>query len=186
MRYSGVQKGANEVRGKMSVDVKDKDRHGETEAICSAEGIKTALGGLEGIALTASGLNAKVLSSEGVALPPEEALRKRQTWKNAVSVELRPPQGANLPLKISPVIRTTFTKEAIVVGEEKVTVGAGTYQALKVKNVTTASGVGPESARSLESVLWIAPDVGIIKVMTGDHVDMELLEIVRPDRSSRR
>jgi hypothetical protein len=186
VRYTGVQKTATEVRGKMSVDVKDKEHHGETDASCSADGIKTALGGLEGIALATSGLNAKVLSSEGVTLPPEEALRKRRPWKNAVSVELRPPPNANLPLKINPVIRTTFTREAVVVGEERVTVGAGTYQALKIKNTTTAAGVGPESARSLDSVLWIAPNVGIVKVMTGDHVDMELLEMSRSGHSTLR
>jgi hypothetical protein len=187
LRYSAVEKTEGGVKGTLSIDVKDKDRHGETEASCTAEGIKMAVGGLEGVALAASGLDAKVLSSEGVALPPEEALRKREVWRNAVSVELRPPTQGKLPLKLTPVMRTSLRKEAVVVGEEEVTVGSDTYRALKVKNVTTAQGgIGPEAARSLESTLWIAPGVGIIKVMTGDHVDLELLDVQRPGSPPQR
>ena len=82
-----------------------------------------------------------------------------------------------------PVISTTFDKEATVVGEEEVTVAGGTFKALKVKNLTTARSSNRASAdpgRSIESFLWFAPGVGLVKIQTGDSVDLELVRVERP------
>jgi hypothetical protein len=79
------------------------------------------------------------------------------------------------------IIATTFDKEATVVGEEEVTVSAGTFKALKVKNITTARASRPGAkGRTVDSFIWFAPGVGIVKVATGDSTDLELLKVERP------
>jgi hypothetical protein len=167
---------------KGTVEVNIKDRKGSTEAVCNAEGVKTGLGGLEGTILSASGLDVQVVSASGVAVPPPAQMVPGGTWKNSISIKMRPPEKANLG-GMRPVISTTFDKESTVEGQEQVTVEAGTFQALKVKNRTTARSSNRASAdpgRSIESTLWFAPGVGLVKIQTGDSVDLELVRVERP------
>jgi hypothetical protein len=70
-----------------------------------------------------------------------------------------------------------------VEGEEEVTVAAGTFKALKVRNRTTARAsnrAGADPGRSIESTLWFAPGVGLVKIQTGTSVDLELVGVERP------
>jgi hypothetical protein len=163
----------------LAVDMSGKA--GSTEATCGADGIRTGLGGLEGTLLSASGMDVEVVSAEGVVVPSPSAMVPGGTWKNSLSVKLRPPESAKLPGGIRPVLASTFDKEATVVGEEEVTVAAGTFKALKVRNVTTArAGQATSGGRTLESFIWFAPGVGIVKVATGENTDLELLKVERP------
>jgi hypothetical protein len=165
--------------GTLAVDMKGKT--GSTEATCSADGVRTGVGGLEGSLLSASGMDVEVVSAEGVVVPAPTAMVPGGSWKNSLSVKLRPPESASLPGGIRPVLASTFDKEATIVGEEEVTVAAGTFKALKVRNVTTArAGRATALSRSLESYIWFAPGVGIVKVATGDKTDLELLKVERP------
>jgi hypothetical protein len=167
---------------KGTVAVSLKGRQGQTEATCSAEGVRAGLGGLEGTLLSASGMDVQVVSSEGVAVPAPATMVPGGTWKNSLSVKMQPPGSKTGGIR--PTIATTFDKEATVVGEEEVTVAAGTFKALKVKNITTArsssSRPGTEG-RSMESFLWFAPGVGILKLETNGSTDLELLKVERPE-----
>ena len=165
-----------------TVDVQIKNRQGSTEATCGADGVKTGLGGLEGTLLSASGLDVEVVAADGVAVPPPSRMVKGGSWKNSLSIKMRPPEKAKLG-GLRPVISTTFDKESTVVGEEEVTVAAGTFKALKVSNRTTARSsnrAGADPGRSIESTLWFAPGVGLVKIQTGNSVDLELTEVERP------
>ncbi len=154
---------------------------GSTEATCAADGVRTGVGGLEGTLLSASGMDVEVVSAEGVVVPPASTMVPGGSWKNSLSVKLRPPETAKLPGGIRPVLSSTFDKEATVVGEEEVTVSAGTFKALKVRNITTArAGRSEAMSRSLESYIWFAPGVGIVKVTTGNSTDLELIKVERP------
>jgi hypothetical protein len=165
---------------KGTVAVKLKNRQGQTEATCTSEGIRTGLGGLEGTLLSASGMDVQVVSAEGVAVPAPSTMVLGGTWKNSLSVKLQPPASKTGGLR--PTIATTFDKEATVVGEEEVTVAAGTFKALKVKNITTARSSRPGAqGRSMESFIWFAPGVGIIKLETAGSTDLELLKVERPE-----
>ncbi len=163
-----------------TLTVERKERSGNTEASCGPEGVRTGLGGLEGTLLSASGMEVEVVAAEGVVVPPAAAMVPGGTWKNSVSVKLRPPESAKLPGGMRPVFASTFDKEATVEGEEEVTVAAGTFRALKVRNLTTARSGRPDTGRSLESFIWFAPGVGIIKVATAGNTDLELLKVERP------
>jgi hypothetical protein len=164
------------LKGLLAVDL--KGRNGQTEAFCTSEGVRTGLGGLEGTLLSASGMQVEVVSAEGVAVPPAASMVPGASWKNSLSVKMQPPAGSKMP---GVVLASTFDKEATVIGEEEVTVGGGTFKALKVKNTTTAraSRAGSQG-RSIESFIWFAPGVGIVKVVTGGSTDLELLKVERP------
>ncbi|QSQ24714.1 hypothetical protein JY651_07135 [Pyxidicoccus parkwayensis] len=165
---------------KGTVAVKLKNREGQTEATCTSDGIRTGLGGLEGTLLSASGMDVQVVSAEGVAVPAPATMVPGGTWKNSLSVKLQPPASKTGGLR--PTIATTFDKEATVVGEEEVTVAAGTFKALKVKNITTARSSRPGAqGRSMESFIWFAPGVGIVKLETAGSTDLELLKVERPE-----
>lgn len=164
-------------KGLLAVDL--KGRSGQTEAFCTSEGVRTGLGGLEGTLLSASGMQVEVVSAEGVAVPPAANMVPGSSWRNSLSVKLQPPAGSKMPAGM--VLASTFDKEATVLGEEEVTVAAGTFKALKVKNLTTAraSRAGSQG-RTVESFIWFAPGVGIVKVATGGSTDLELLKVERP------
>jgi hypothetical protein len=165
------------LKGLLAVDL--KGRSGQTEAFCTSEGVRTGLGGLEGTLLSASGMKVEVVSAEGMAVPPAATMVPGASWKNSLSVRLQAPEGSKMPAGM--VLATTFDKQATVVGEEEVTVGAGTFKALKVKNTTTARASRPGAqGRSIESFIWFAPGVGIVKVATGNSTDLELLRVERP------
>lgn len=173
-----VKTTAEGLTGTLAVDMGGKA--GSTEATCGADGVRTGVGGLEGTLLSASGMDVEVVSAEGVVVPSPTAMVPGGSWKNSLSVKLRPPESAKLPGGIRPVLASTFDKEATILGEEEVTVAAGTFKALKVRNITTARATRANLGRSLESYIWFAPGVGIVKVATGNHTDLELIKVERP------
>jgi len=153
-----------------------KERGGETVARCTAQGILTELGGLEGAALSMSGMDVKVVASEGIAMPPPAQMINGAQWANTLSLELRPPKGTSFAFA---VVKTKFRKESSVVGAERVNVAGRSWDALRVRNRLTAmAGTGGE--RTVESTMWIAPEVGILKIQTGNSIDFELLRIDAP------
>ena len=158
-----------------------KDRTGDTRATCGAEGVSTGLGGLEGMLLSASGMQVEVLKSEGVVMPPPAELTPGKSWKNSLSVRMTPPESASAKMGgFKATLSSTLDKEATVVGTEQVTVAAGTFEALRVKNLTQMRSSANRPPRTVESTLWFAKGIGLIKVQTGDSVDLELLAVERP------
>ncbi len=181
LRFHGTKKVAGGLASSLSVKV--GERQGATQATCGRDGIRTEAGGLEGVVLKSSGMDVKVLSSEGVVFPPAAAMEPGKPWSNSISVELSPPTQAKLPGQFRPVVTTTFSKESEVVGKETITVEAGTFEALKLKNKTTAQGSKGGHSRAVESFVWIAPKVGILKIQTGDSTDLELIRVDRKTKS---
>ncbi len=165
------QEGAGQ-RALLHMDREGKS--GATEARCTEQGIVTT-GGLEGAALNMSGMNVNVLETEGVAMLPRPRCCEGATWSNTLSIELRPPDQVKIP--IGPV-RTTFKKDAIIEGHERIRIAGKTWNALRVKNKVTALG-GADGERTLESTMWLAPGVGILRIQTGDSIDLELIGVTR-------
>lgn len=177
IRFSDVKKDGANLNGTLHME--HKGRSGTTEAKCSGDGIQTQLGGIEGAALSMSGMDVKVVSSEGIAMPPPAALIDGATWSNTMAIELRPPEGSKLAFG---VIRTTFRKDATVERREKIEVAGKTWDALRVKNKITAMA-GTSGERTIESIMWLAPEVGILKIQTGNSVDFELLDVKHADKA---
>jgi hypothetical protein len=176
--FSDVRREGAGLRGQLHMQHEGKS--GATEARCTPEGILTT-GGLEGAALSMSGMTVNVLEARGIAMLPAAQMVEGATWSNTLSIELRPPEKVKIPF--GPV-RTTFKKEAIVEGREKIEIAGKTWDALRVKNRVTAMG-GSDGDRTLESTMWLAPGVGILKIQTGETVDLELLDVTRPTKKQR-
>lgn len=149
-----------------------------TQVECGPSGVSAPGGGLEGLLLSSAGLDLTVISAEGPAIPPAAELVPGKAWKNHLALELRTPEGA-LASGISPVVRTRLEKQSEVVGVEEIQVEAGTFKALRLKNRTTAALSEKGEGRSVDSEMWIAPKVGIIRLSTGKTVDLELIRVKR-------
>ena len=171
--FSDVRSSSVEQRAVLHMSHKGRD--GTAVATCSADGIRTEFGGLEGAVLSLSGLDMKVVSSEGIALPPPEQLFPGARWANTLSLEMRPPSGSKFAFG---VVKTKFRKESSVEGIERVQVAGRSWNALRVRNRITAIG-GTNGERTVESVTWIAPGAGVLRVKTGESVDFELIRIDR-------
>src|SRR5262245_47881259 len=78
VRYEKVRRDPKRIRGTLVLGV--DNRRGEAGASCSEKGIQTELGGLESAALRMSGLDVKVLRSEGITLPPPNELVEGASW----------------------------------------------------------------------------------------------------------
>jgi hypothetical protein len=171
VRLSDVEKSGPGLRAKLNLE--HKGRKGQTDASCGPEGITTAMGGLEAAALRMSGMDVTIASSEGVALPPPSGLTEGAAWTNTLVMELRPPEGSKMPFG---VVKSSFKKHSVVEGGERLLVAGRTWDALRIKNTVTATaGAGAE--RTIVSTIWMAPEVGILRIQTGDSVDFELLEV---------
>jgi hypothetical protein len=157
------------------IELEHNGRKGETVASCSAEGVRTGVGGLETATLTLSGMQVEVLEAEGVALPPAPALPPGAQWSNRLVVELRPPKGSKIPMG---AVKTRLVKEATVEGVEELEIAGRKVPALRVKNRLTAeAGEGEGESRTVESTLWFAKGLGLAKVVTGEVVDLELIGV---------
>jgi hypothetical protein len=77
------------------------------------------------------------------------------------------------------VVKTKFRKESSVVGTERVSVAGRSWDALRVRNRLTAMA-GTSGERTVESTMWIAPEVGILRIQTGQSIDFELIKIDSP------
>jgi hypothetical protein len=157
------------------------ERAGQTQASCTPEGVVTS-GGLEGAALSMSGMEVNILSTEGVAMPPPAAMTPGATWSNTLKIELRPPPSMKMPVG---AVRSTFTKDSVVEGRERIEVAGRSWDALRIRNTVTAMA-GTSGQRSLQSTLWLAPGVGILRIQTGESVDLELEQIKRPAKKAAR
>lgn len=179
VRFSDVTSDGVKQRGVLHLE--NKGKQGTTEATCDVNGIQTQLGGIEGAALNMSGMDVKVVSSEGIAMLPPDKMVEGATWSNALALELRPPAGSKLPFG---VVKTTFKKDSIVEGKERIEVAGKMWDALRIKNKVTAMA-GTAGERSMETMMWLAPGVGILRIKTGNVVDFELLEVMEPEASPR-
>lgn len=177
--YSEASKAGDAHKAKLTLAIQGNGKNGTTQAICDANGVGTEAGGLGVLALQSAGMDVKITESTGVILPPLDQVKSGKAWSNRVGVEMTPPASVNLPGGLKPIIRTTFVADASFVGEEKVTTAAGTFDALKIKTKTTAVAGSTGSERSLESFLWFADGIGLVKVMTGENVDLELTSVKR-------
>lgn len=179
-RFSEAKAEGENAQAKLSVKLGNKDKEGTALATCSKEGVTTDSGGMAVVALQSSGLDVKITESSGMLLLAPEAIKSGKSWTNKVSIELSPPTTVKMPLGMKPTIRTTFLAEATWVADEKVTTPAGTFDAIKLRNKTTAVAGATGSERTMDSFVWFAEGVGLVKIQTGDHVDIELVEIQRP------
>lgn len=130
---------------------------------CTAEGLK--FGNLPSITSQTGNLNAELtaVSSEGVYLPRADRLVPGAQWdahyvlKGKISM-------AQQAIDVTEDVKLHFE----VVGSEKVTVPAGTFDALKIKqhltiDIQMANAPASVPPGSFDQFVWFARDVGMVK-----------------------
>lgn len=124
---------------------------------------------------TNSGVTAKVetVKSEGVSLPGESRWHTGEKW-NVDYVIKETIQMPNSQMR--PEGDGTVKGDGEILGEEQVTVPAGTYQATKTRftykfdvTVKTSGMTIPVPQISLETTAWFVKDVGMVKSITASN-----------------
>lgn len=131
-----------------------------------------ALKGSSGLGAAMEGLQFKttVLSSSGTYMPSDVAAGV--TWSNEEKIKMEVTGGPGAIAGMGPITLTT-KEDSKAIGEESVTVPAGTYTAMKVelKRTTTSEISGssvkipPSTATSTE---WWVKGIGMVKTVTKD------------------
>lgn len=126
-------------------------------------------------------VNYEVLEMSGEILPAD--MRVGKEWTNVSRVKITTsdtsPIGSMMNGRIS---KTTIVNK--VTAEERVTVPAGTFTALKVEQTITVESevAGRPFSTTTESTSWYVKDVGLIKTQSGSGANSFLLEAetIRP------
>ncbi len=123
----------------------------------------------------------------GVLLP--EDLRVGSSWSTSFDVVMNIGSLPSLPAGVSMgPIEGTVTINRQAIAEEQVTVGAGTFVAMKVRSETsinmrpTAGGVTgfPTNLPPMISHEWWVEGNGLVKTETTDGIVSEAIEIITP------
>lgn len=123
----------------------------------------------------------------GVLLP--ENLRVGSTWSTAFDVVMTINSLPSLPTGVAMgPIEGTVTINRQAIAQEQVTVGAGTFVAMKVRSETsmnmrpTDGGVTgfPASMPPMVSYEWWVEGNGLVKTETADGIVSQAIEIVTP------
>ncbi len=132
----------------------------------------------------AMNVKVKTTKAEGVTYPVESEWKVGKKWNMKYDVEMQFDQKLMPQMKVNP--QGTYEMDWEIVGQEAVTVPAGTFDALKViltfKNNISMSmgGVKIPSGAAFQSTVWVAKDVGMVKtVMDKANATTELISLVK-------
>lgn len=152
------------------------------QQIRCAGGVVEALGYVDfGAATSGNEIQTETRSTSGVLLP--QNMRAGTSWESTyeISATFSGPDFAGIGVGS---IDSTVTVNRTVIGEETVTVPAGTYQALKVEGVTTIAaviagipgGIPPTEISTTE--YWVR-GVGMVKSVSGSGETESTTEAAR-------
>ncbi len=134
-----------------------------TNWTCAADGLTSSQTDDNTVSTRSTQVNAKVIRQSGVVIPAN--LRTGSSW---IFSQLSSMKMGGQTLEIPS--EASFK----AVGEERVTVAAGTFTALKITGITkiTMTGMG---ARTTTSTAWYARGVGMVKTVTDSGTSTELV-----------
>lgn len=139
----------------------------ETGWKCTSEGILSLEFASFNFSQRSAGFKFEVVEREGVTYPSKERWRAGESWSSRYVVRAQPtagPGGAVLGEG-----RGTVEVSSRVVGDEKVTVPAGAFDALKVETTISmnlnvqAGGASMPFKTSIKNETWFAEGTGLVK-----------------------
>ncbi len=113
-------------------------------------------------------LKFKTLNVNGLSFPKESEWKVGKKWQIAFQIESETAMGA-MKDAMKMLSKGTITMDCEIVGQESVTVPAGTFDAFKVNinigNKLSANIAGREMPMNtdIKTVSWFAKDVGVVK-----------------------
>lgn len=143
---------------------------------CTSEGFKMDFSAIQQAARgahggpgggTAAGPTMKTVSQDGVMFPTADKLKPGYSWTDSRTIEMSmpnmPPQAAaHMAQGQGGGMQMTSKTTHTVIGTEKITVAAGTFEALKITEDTEMSGAMGNGMK-VQRTTWIAKGVGIVK-----------------------
>lgn len=156
LRYTFSTTGAGGGAGELSLNQEIRCTNGDLAALSYADISSVASGGR---------VSARTIRAEGLLMPRD--ITVGTTWTSSFDVEATITMPGPLGTQ---TVTNTITNESRVIGQESVTVPAGTYQAFKVEStLRTASGpvmgvtVPPQTVRTTS---WFVEGIGMVKSVT--------------------
>lgn len=114
-------------------------------------------------------MRVKTIKAEGITFPHESEWKVGKKWSMKYDVEMQFDQAMPPQLKVNP--NGTYEMDWEIIGQESVTVPAGTFDALKV-NLTfknnlrmSVGSVSTPINTTFQSNLWVAKNVGMVKTV---------------------
>lgn len=126
--------------------------------------------------------NFKTLKADGVLFLKESEWKPGKKWQVNYEVEIDAAPGA----KVMTMAKGNVTMDCEIIGQENITVPAGSFEAYKVSmtpNMKLMMSFGgksmPMNAPAMKATLWFAKDVGMIKSVFTEFIDVstELVEL---------
>ncbi|MDD5251159.1 MAG: hypothetical protein PHT12_00825 [Patescibacteria group bacterium] len=143
----------------------------DMEADCANGSVE--MKGSSGLGADVQGFKTTVISSSGTFMPAD--VSAGSTWSNSKTVRMDSAGGSAAAAAMGSLIMTT-TEQSRAVGEESVTVPAGTYKAMKVESTQTttskfsATPAGTQSSEmppsTYTSTEWLVKGIGMVKSVT--------------------
>ena len=134
-----------------------------TNWTCAANGLTSSQTDDNTVSTRSTQVNAKVIRQSGVVIPANLGVGSTWIFSQLSSMKMG---GQTLEIPSEASFKA--------VGEERVTVAAGTFTALKIMGITkiTMTGMG---ARTTTTTAWYARGVGMVKTVTDAGTSTELV-----------
>jgi hypothetical protein len=133
---------------------------------CTSDGLLSTQYGNSIDMKSGSGAVIETLKSDGVSFPNDAKWIQGGKWTTNYEIKetIKNPNGQQIGEGNGKV-----TQNSEVIGEEQITVPAGNFQTLKIRNKTTldltvkVSGMSVPTKTLVETTAWFAKDVGMVK-----------------------
>jgi len=152
----------------------------DTNWTCSTEGLASAQ--FSDLALLQARLRLDAHTASGVVIPPPARWHKGARWEYSYTVGGHMVFGSGTPQSVS--VDGAVSVENVIGPEERITVAAGTFDAVKVAVVFTEKLTMKASDLpfdiSFKAECWYAKDVGLVKAASEDlRVTTELVSFTK-------
>ncbi len=132
--------------------------------VCDAKGLTSSLSKNNTVASSTTQVNATIIKQSGVVIPANLGAGSSWTFSQTSAMKMG---GQDLQIPSEATFKAA--------GEERVTVPAGSFTALKITGVTKITMPGTGKANTMNTTAWYARGVGMIKTITDAGTKTELL-----------
>jgi hypothetical protein len=131
---------------------------------CDAKGLTSSQTSNNTVSTKSTQANAKVIKQSGVVIPANLGVGSSWTFSQTSSMKMG---GQTLEIPSEATFKA--------VGEERVTVPAGSFTALKITGVTKITMSGSGTPSTINTTIWYARGVGMVKTVTDSGTKTELV-----------
>jgi hypothetical protein len=132
--------------------------------VCDEKGLTSSLSKNNTVSSSTTQVNATVIKQSGVVVPANLGAGSSWTFSQTSAMKMG---GQDLQIPSEATFKAA--------GEERVTVPAGSFTALKIMGVTKITMAGSSKPNIMNTTIWYARGVGMVKTITDAGTKTELL-----------